>query len=788
MKFQKALEVYDLYNRFIDEFIIHGKSILTKDKIECLNDITIANCQRVYVEGADFSKDKSFGEKLKTQFENEDYPTRLLMAHVEWLWALATINIKLETKRTLTERTLGNKLILNELEDVYAVGIGHCGTFHQRSKNKEIEFILLLIKLLYHQRINGEIFEIKDVVHTIENICLVKKNEFIEKDNEFNDVISFKGGQAMRNILLHLGNPIFYERIFSHGSKQTIVSTFANLIDDDNEDIDTKIHQIRQKLAIELKNPNFDFYDESVKKLWDKSDKTTSSDPSVLDTNSNKNDKKNMSNFPLNQILYGPPGTGKTYHTINKALAIIEKKSEIELEFEEREDLKKRFDGYVEAGQIVFTTFHQSMSYEDFIEGIKPIEPQNEGENMVYRIVDGIFKRISIDAAFAIAQQKKPKNSEKIIDFSMQYDNYIGKLEEQLLEGKIVKVNTKSNAEMLIDAISANQNIIVKHLEGKRTYTISKSRLTKLNQAFSELENINNIDTQFRNVIGGSNASGYWAILNAIRKTPFNEIEKNEINKIYSYEEKNDVVSAMSKADYSFSITDKIPKPYVLIIDEINRGNVSQIFGELITLIEEDKRLGCEEDLKVTLPYSKDKFGVPSNVFIIGTMNTADRSVEALDTALRRRFSFIEMPPEPELIATDGALKADYGVIDGINLVELLRTINKRIEKLLNKDNLIGHSYFMSVRDLDELKAVFQNKIMPLLQEYFFGDYGKIGLVLGSSFVKKEEVENNIFSDFDYDNGSSDFENRTIYRLINANEMDDKTFNEAIKSLINSKK
>lgn len=503
--------------------------------------------------------------------------------------------------------------------------------------------------------------------------------------------------------------------------------------------------------------------------------------PSVLDTHSNKNDKNNMPKFPLNQILYGPPGTGKTYHTINKALAIIENKLEIELDFEKREDLKKRFDDYIEAGQIVFTTFHQSMSYEDFIEGIKPIEPQNEGENMVYRVVDGIFKRISIDAAFAIAQQKKPKNSEKIIDFSIQYDNYIGKLEEQLLEGKTVKVNTKSNAKMIIEAISANQNIIVKHLEGKRTYTISKSRLTKLNQAFSELDTINNIDAQFRNVIGGSNASGYWAILNAIRKTPFNQITKTEINKIYSFEEKNDVVFAMAKSDYSFAHNEKRPKPYVLIIDEINRGNVSQIFGELITLIEDDKRLGCDEALKVTLPYSKETFGVPQNVFIIGTMNTADRSVEALDTALRRRFSFVEMPPQYDLEELDK-------IIAGYSLSEILATINKRIEKLLNKDNLIGHSYFMSVQDLDALKAVFQNKIIPLLQEYFFGDYGKIGLVLGSGFVEKARFEGAIFSDFDYEEGSSDFENRTIYRLNNVVEMDDDMFINAINKLMNTKK
>ena len=175
---------------------------------------------------------------------------------------------------------------------------------------------------------------------------------------------------------------------------------------------------------------------------------------------------------------------------------------------------------------------------------------------------------------------------------------------------------------------------------------------------------------------------------------------------------------------------------FVLIIDEINRGNVSQIFGELITLVEEDKRLGTDEALEVTLPYSKEKFGVPPNLFIIGTMNTADRSVEAIDTALRRRFSFEEMPPKPELVAIEGKLKSQNGFLDNIDLPLLLNTLNKRIEKLLDKDHQIGHSYFMSVLSFKDLKSTFQNKIIPLLQEYFFGDYGKIGLVLGKDFFE----------------------------------------------------
>ena len=227
-------------------------------------------------------------------------------------------------------------------------------------------------------------------------------------------------------------------------------------------------------------------------------------------------------------------------------------------------------------------------------------------------------------------------------------------------------------------------------------------------------------------------------------------------------------------------------KAFVLIIDEINRGNVSQIFGELITLIEDDKRLGSPEALVVTLPYSKEKFGVPSNLYIIGTMNTADRSVEALDAALRRRFSFEEMPPDSELIGTDGELKETMGKLGEINLPSLLDIINQRIEKLLDKDHQIGHSYFISVKDLDGLKLAFQNKIIPLLQEYFFGDYGKIGLVLGKGFIEKKE-STEIFANFP-DTDANDFSDRIIYKIkpFEIGKKSDDDFIIAINSLLNN--
>ncbi|NLV83603.1 MAG: AAA domain-containing protein, partial [Spirochaetales bacterium] len=171
----------------------------------------------------------------------------------------------------------------------------------------------------------------------------------------------------------------------------------------------------------------------------------------------------------------------------------------------------------------------------------------------------------------------------------------------------------------------------------------------------------------------------------------------------------------------------KIPNR-VFIIDEINRGNISKVFGELITLIEPTKRIGAKEQLRATLPYSGQSFGVPDNVYLIGTMNTADRSIALIDTALRRRFSFVEMQP-------DSAMLKDV-LVDGIDISEMLDTINKRITVLLDREHTIGHSYLLPLKSdptLERLAVIFENTIVPLLQEYFYDDYEKIQLVLGDN-------------------------------------------------------
>jgi 5-methylcytosine-specific restriction protein B len=476
----------------------------------------------------------------------------------------------------------------------------------------------------------------------------------------------------------------------------------------------------------------------------------------VIPTQQNMINDNNMNPISLNQILYGPPGTGKTYNTINRALQIIENKSLIELESEERDALKQRFDHYSNNGQIMFTTFHQSMSYEDFIEGIKPeIEEDEEGrKSVIYEVKKGIFKQIAEEARKIRYQSEE---TSKQYTFDDAWDDLVSEAYEYLEkeESLILNIQTVGMGLKVVD-ISEKGNLKVQPKSSKeaKIYTVSFSRAKKLQEAFPDLSVIKNIDKEFRAVIGGSNSTAYWAVLNYIN---------NRIN------------SQTTTTQLEIPLA---PKPYVLIIDEINRGNVSQIFGELITLIEEDKRLGKNEALEVILPYSKEKFGVPSNLHIIGTMNTADRSVEALDTALRRRFSFVEMMPEYESLN-----KIQF---DDFHLGELLKTINSRIEALLDRDHTIGHSYFINIKpnDTEALKEAFANKIIPLLQEYFYHDYEKIALILGEGFVeciepKESKVE------FARWNGKT-LEKPETSRLFKIKKLDD-NFNilDSIKHLLN---
>ena len=466
-------------------------------------------------------------------------------------------------------------------------------------------------------------------------------------------------------------------------------------------------------------------------------------------------EKENKIEFDHNIILYGPPGTGKTYHTAIYAVAICEGLPIKVVEEWEYVDVLDKYNKLKEQERITFTTFHQSYGYEEFIEGIRPVMEQEtagneieaESEKVEYQIKPGIFKEFCEKASvittkeedvewnlndspvvWKVSLEKTGENETrkecmKNNHIRIGWDEYgedITKVSDYYSGGRIVLnsfYNKMRKGDIVISCYSSEEidaiGIVRGDPEWDENYNYYK-RVRKVDWIAKGLrENILSIN-------GGKSltlSTVYQAniavddILKIVRKTTY----KNPVQ----LEKKN----------------------YVFIIDEINRGNISKILGELITLIEESKRVGAVEEMYAKLPYSGKPFGVPDNVYIIGTMNTADRSIALMDTALRRRFSFIEMMPDSDVIK--GIDIKDNG--ESVNLSRMLKTINDRIECLYDREHTIGHAFFTGFLGklqptIANLAEIFQKSVIPLLQEYFYEDYDKIRLVLGDN-VKAEEQQ-----------------------------------------------
>jgi len=505
----------------------------------------------------------------------------------------------------------------------------------------------------------------------------------------------------------------------------------------------------------------------------------------------------------LNQILYGPPGTGKTYNTVSEALKIVDPVFYRDNK-DDRELLKERFKQLTinssneSIGQIGFTTFHQSFSYEDFVEGIKPMNP-DETDSLQYHIEEGIFKRIcrlAKDSLNAVDDETSNLINLQQTDFDKAhfYKMSLGNTQNQddseiydyCIENNCIGIgfgnglNFMNKDERQIKEIGQAEdlprydiqamNLFCNYLKVGNYVVISNGNLYvraigRVTGEYEFKENSpfpnNSSWNHFRKV--------EWIVTD--KNIPSKEIYNKNLSQQSIYKlEKKEIKEEFFVKESTQNIIDlpKNPKNFVLIIDEINRGNVSSIFGELITLIEKDKREGMEEEISVILPYSKSEFKVPKNLYIIGTMNTADRSIEALDTALRRRFAFKEMPPKPALIRETGSLSDTNGFISDLDVAEILRVINDRIEKLIDKDHKIGHSYFLGISDESDLKAVFRDKVIPLLEEYFFGDFGKVNLILGSSFISKsKQSEVSFAKNHEYDSAiADDLLEKSVYEIL----------------------
>lgn len=417
----------------------------------------------------------------------------------------------------------------------------------------------------------------------------------------------------------------------------------------------------------------------------------------------NKRDfiNRNRDTPPLNQILYGPPGTGKTFSTIDKALEILNpeivKETDNDMEVtdeEKRKKHKKAFDDYRERGQIEFVTFHQSYSYEDFIEGIRP--KLDGGSKISYEIKNGIFKEICKRAL----------------------ENYNNSLKDPNILQKEMELREK--IEIFLDDLIENQIEIKKSRKGSFFVSEYDKDRIYISTEDTRMDIVPSIDELVKIL----EAKKDFSSSKEMAKDVFGESNQQQ-RRTYLFQLFKHFKTFKTEKESKIENIDNTLKYYVLIIDEINRGNISKIFGELITLIEEDKRIGNDEKIEITLPYSQEKFGIPKNLYIIGTMNTADRSIASLDIALRRRFDFVEMMPDSS--------KLKEKEIEGVDLKEMLDRMNRKISCLYDREKMIGHTFFLGIENLQDLARVFQKKIIPLLQEYFYNDYERIKEILNDN-------------------------------------------------------
>lgn len=448
----------------------------------------------------------------------------------------------------------------------------------------------------------------------------------------------------------------------------------------------------------------------------------------------------NDSPIPLNLILFGPPGTGKTYATAEMAVQTCDGALPAD-----RGALMARYRELRDSRRIRFVTFHPSFSYEEFVEGIRP---SVQNGNVSYDVRSGVLKQAVAEARklfdrrsetgplFDIAGRRLFKMS--LGDTSKREEDWIY---PDCIDNSYVCVGFAhkidfTGADSLAEVRSTR--IAAKPEATESDFSIQVLQRFKNEMREGDLVLISDGNTKFRAV--GEITGPY-----AFQPRELGYPHRRQVRWLWSAPESVPVDSILGKrlSQQTIYMIDQTAVKWpalkeliapkrdgqsaancVLVIDEINRANLAKTFGELITLLEPSKRLGQLDEREVELPYSGDRFGIPPNLYVIGTMNTADRSIALMDTALRRRFEFQEMVPMPGLLEPD---------VDGIDLRALLTAMNQRIEALFDRDHVIGHSYLMGLDSFDDIETRFRNQLIPLLQEYFFEDWQKIRAVFADT-------------------------------------------------------
>lgn len=461
------------------------------------------------------------------------------------------------------------------------------------------------------------------------------------------------------------------------------------------------------------------------------------------------------SRMALNTILYGPPGTGKTFATTRRAVEICDGAAPADPAV-----LRARYEALRAQGRIAFVTFHQSYGYEDFIEGLRP-KIADEGPGFTLEPVAGVLKTIAERAASRRETRKGSfdRTGKRVFKVSLGRANVADDayLRDECLSEGLFRLGYGGEIDWSGPEFSTWQAIFDRWKQvdpetgGNNPNVV---QIWQLRAAMREgdvvIASQGNKAVQAIGLVSGRYRYDLDRTIDEYRHTrpvtwlwtaehgaalPASDFTTKGLSQVSIYQMSPDNIRWENLLPYLEQTDDDArPLPHVLIIDEINRANISKVMGELITLLEEDKRRGAPNAAEVILPYSKEPFALPPNLYLLGTMNTADRSIALIDTALRRRFHFEELPPQPAALAGAGL---------GIDLVALLAALNERLEYFLGPDLLIGHAWFMGLSGRADLDAVMARKVIPLLREYFHDDLDRVRSVLGGGdgFLRRDALK-----------------------------------------------
>lgn len=830
-------------NDFKKECLIEQGSLFTNEAVwtpEHVEELVI-----YFVENLDEGKGDFFS-KLETQLADASPLAKVLASEMMWLMLLCPSNIGPDTSRknikqvfefsgNLFSESIAKDIYSKYLNDEVLFGIGSAGTAYNTGRWRELCYLI---------RFAEEFLSLSQVDRT----ALLNDHQ---KFSIWLEQLPENEKRQFRHMLLYLFFPEVQERIFGNIDRKEILTRFADVTSAQFNKmkatvVDGHLYKLRENFEKEYGTTELDYYVSPLRALWKDSDKLIGVSEPKEEYMSVDQAEVIQSNS-LNQIIYGPPGTGKTYSTINKSLEIIDPQF-LTKNRDNRTALKARFDSLVNSNRIAFVTFHQSFSYEDFVEGIKA--STNDTDQVSYEVEDGIFKQMcdaassretiqSIESNIDVANRKIWKMS---LGNTLGDDAYIFEqcIKDNCLAlgygGSIDFSNAKSRKEIAelyresgititnesndynVTSISYFKNSVnigdlVVVSDGNHKFraiaevtgdyysqenetghycqlrkvkwlkqfspslpineifnkNLSQQTIYRLKPPTIDLDKLQELVTNRANdkqITAGSSISTYKVISITNEIIEFEKpngsrlpIARSIINELVNLVKTNQITIDDIRNKKVFDIVDTTLEKYlvngypnvfapvvesiiqngistqmttssdkrVLIIDEINRGNIASIFGELITLIEPSKRNGGNEHITVKLPYSKTPFSVPSNLYLIGTMNTADKSLAQVDIALRRRFEFVEMMTNYDVLE-------EIQTIEGINIKRLVEAINQRIELLYDREHTIGHSFFLPLKDeptIEKLSSVFEFQILPLLEEYFFEDWERVGQVLG---------------------------------------------------------